>query len=218
MALTQQSIDRLISGFQNDLERAETLYARIALAGATNNVDGSHSALRQPDRRDAAQFIFFEAAAQFETFCNEAFKIEVRYEFSVQPQRADFVMGNIDRGLVGTMGWASPKMLRSRAQALFGKKGFFARMDQRVGETAYLRLTQAHKVRNRVAHTGGKASKEFRKILDDLEVPRASRKGLSVGRLLMDYPATVQADDRWFYRFINAYRSLSEVYHEYMRS
>jgi len=109
MALTQKSIDRLVSGLQHDLGRAETLYARIALAGATNNDDGSCSALRQPDRRDAAQFIYFEAAAQFETFCNEAFKIEVRYEFEVQPNRADYIMGNIDRGFVGVMGWGAPQ-------------------------------------------------------------------------------------------------------------
>ncbi len=64
MALTQAAIDRLVNGFENDLERAESLYARIALAGATKKGDGSYSALRQPDRRDAAQFIFFEAAAR----------------------------------------------------------------------------------------------------------------------------------------------------------
>ena len=217
MALTQQSIDRLVSRIQNDLDRAESLYVRIALAGATTNDDGTHSALRQPDRRDAAQFIFFEAAAQFETFCNEAFKVEVRYEFEVQPQRAKFIMGNIDRGLVGVMGWASPRVLRSRARALFGKRGFFARMDTRLGDPTYLRLTHAHKVRNRIAHAGGNASKDFNAILNDLGVPPASRRGLSVGRLLMDYPATAVADDRWFYRFIGAYRAMSEDYLQCMQ-
>ena len=216
MALTQQSIDRLVSGIQNDLGRAETLYSRIALAGATNNEDDSYSALRQPDRRDAAQFIFFEAAAQFETFCNEAFKVEVRYEFEVQPKKADFIMGNIDRGLVGVMGWGSPQVLRSRARALFGRRGFFARMETRLGDQTYLRLTQAHKVRNRIAHTGGKASRDFNAILNDLGVPAASRRGLSVGRLLMDYPATARTDDRWFYRFVQAYRAMSHHYRQYM--
>ena len=111
MALTQGTIDSLVKMFKKDLERARSLYTRIALAGATNTGNNSYSALRQPDRRDAAQFIFFEVAAKFETFCNEAFKIEVRYEFGVQPQRADFIMGNIDRGVARVMGWASPKML-----------------------------------------------------------------------------------------------------------
>ena len=47
MPLTQQSIDRLVDGFQKDLERAETLYARIALSGGTNN-DDAYSPLLQP--------------------------------------------------------------------------------------------------------------------------------------------------------------------------
>ena len=217
MALTQKSIDRLVSGLQHDLGRAETLYARIALAGATNNDEGSCSALRQPDRRDAAQFIYFEAAAQFETFCNEAFKIEVRYEFEVQPNRADYIMGNIDRGFVGVMGWGAPQVLRSRARALFGKRGFFARMDTRLGDRTYLRLTQAHKVRNRIAHSGGKASRDFNGILSELGLPEASRCGLSVGRLLIDYPATAQTKYRWFYRFVRAYRAMADDYHQYMK-
>ena len=146
MSLTQRSINRLVAGFRNDLERAEILYERITLRGATN-MNGSYSALLQPDRRDTAQFIFFEVAAKFETFCREALKIEVRYELNVQPQRADYIMGNIDRGLEGVMGWASPKLLKDRAQALFGKKGFFARVDTRLGSQTYTRLTQAHKVR-----------------------------------------------------------------------
>lgn len=218
MALTQTTIDRLVNGFTKDLERAKSLYTRIALTGATKTGDDSYSALRQPDRRDAAQFIFFEVAAQFESFCNEAFKIEVRYEFGIQPQRADFIMGNIDRGIEGVMGWASPKMLQSRARVLYGKKGFFARLESRLGATTYLRLTQAHKVRNRVAHTGGSASKKFNKILPQLYVPAGSRQGLSVGRLLMDYPNNEPISDRWFYRFTNAYLALCENFDSYMQA
>ena len=217
MSLTQQSIDRIVDGFQKDLERAETLYERIALGGGTKS-DDAYSPLQQPDRRDAAQFIFFEAAAKFETFCNKAFKVEVRYEFKVLPKRADFIMGNIDRGLGGVMGWGSPNSLRLRARALFGKKGFFARIDTRLESQTYLRLTQAHKVRNRIAHTEGKASAEFNAILGQLGVPLSSRRGLSVGRLLMDYPTTVQSDDRWFHRFIGAYRAMLDGYRRYMRN
>ena len=217
MPLTQQSIDRLVGGFQKDLERAETLYARIALSGGTNN-DNAYSPLLQPDRRDAAQFIFFEAAAKFETFCNEAFRVEVRCEFRVLPKRANFIMGNIDRGLEGVMGWASPNSLQRRGQALFGKRGFFARMEKRLGSQTYSRLALAHKVRNRIAHARGKASRDFNAILGQLRVPAGSRKGLSVGRLLMDYPTTVQADDRWFYRFVESYRATADDYHRYMRN
>lgn len=58
MALTQNSIDRLNSGFQGDLERAETLYRRIELDGATKKIGSTYSVLRRPDRRDEMQFIF----------------------------------------------------------------------------------------------------------------------------------------------------------------
>lgn len=218
MALTQATIDRLVNGFNKDIERAKSLYTRIALTGATKTGENSYSALQQPDRRDAAQFIFFEVAAQFELFCNEAFKIEVRSEFQIQPQRADFVMGNTDRGIAGVMGWASPKTLQSRARALYGKKGFFARLESRLGATTYMRLTQAHKVRNRIAHTGGSAATKFNKILPQLCVPARSRKGLSVGRLLMDYPNNEPINGRWFYRFTNAYLTLSENFDSYIRA
>lgn len=216
MPLTRKSIDRIIVSFRSDLDRAESLYDRIVMAGATRNSDGTYSALRQPDRRDAAQFIFFEAAARFETFCNNTFKIEVRYEFEVRPQRADFIMGNIDQGLEKVMGWSSPTMLQRRARALFGKRGFFARLETRLGSQTYDRLTQAHKVRNRIAHTGGRASKEFIKILGKLHVPQRSRRGLSVGCLLTDYPINAQDNDRWFHRFVASYRNMSDEFRKYI--
>jgi hypothetical protein len=216
MALTQATIDRLVNGFKVDLERAQVLYGRIALAGATIDQNGAYLALRQPDRRDAAQFIFFEAAAQFELFCLEAFKIEVRSKFDIQPQRAVYVMGGTDRGLAGFMGWASPRLLQDRARALFGKVGFFAHLERRLGTPTYQRLTHAHKVRNRIAHTSGSASPDFNAILAQLNVPVGSRQGLSVGRLLMDYPTSQLADDRWFYRFINAYEELATKFESFI--
>lgn len=208
MALTRSVIDALVVGFRSDLARAETLYERIAISGARRNVDGTFSALRQPDRRDAAQFIFFEVAAQFEAFCCGAFMIEVRHRLKVQPQRAKFIMGTIDKGLGGVMGWGAPKQLQSRARNLHGQVGFFARLEARLGNVVYVNLVNAHKIRNRVAHSGGNASKDFNAILGQLQVPIGSRKGLSVGRLLLDYPVNAAAADRWFYRLLSAYRSL----------
>lgn len=216
MALTPATIGRLINKFQGDLERARTLHDRIAVSGATQVVNGTYSPLLNPDRRDAAQFIFFEAAAEFESFCTSAFRIEVRHMFNIQPRRADHVMGSIDRGLAGTMGWASPTRLKDRAQALFGKSGFFGRLDVHLGVQTWDRLTYAHKVRNRIAHTGGNASKDFNQILGSLQVPVQSRKGLGVGRLLLDYPQNVQPNDRWFFRFIGAYLALSNAYRSHM--
>jgi hypothetical protein len=174
MALTQATIDRLTHGFKDDLARAKDLSVRIALNGASRiNADtngasrinaDTYGSLSQPDRRDAAQFIFFEAAALFESFCVESFKIEVRRKFDIQPQRATFIMDGVDRGLTGVMGWASPSKMQERARNLFGKVGFFARLEDRLGSTTYLRLTQAHKVRNRIAHAGGNAASEFNNI------------------------------------------------------
>ena len=217
MPLTQATIDRLVDNFLKDLDRAEDLYVRIAIAGATMNDDFTYSSLLQPDRRDAAQFIFFEAAAQFETFSAKAFRLEVRDYFDVQPKRANYIMGNIDRGLAGLSAWASPKVLKGRAQALFGMIGFFARIDVKIGHTSYQRLLHAHKVRNRIAHADGNAGKQFKEILGQLNVPQRSRQGLSVGRLLMEYPNNVGQDDRWFYRFIEAYRRTANQFHRYMQ-
>ena len=218
MALTRNVIDRLVVGFRTDVVRAETLYGRIALSGATRNGTGAFSPLLQPDKRDAAQFIFFEVAAQFEHFCSEAFLIEVRHEFGVQPQRAMHVMGSSDRGLSGVMGWGAPKMLQGRARNLYGKRGFFARLETRLGQTHYQRLGYAHKIRNRIAHSGGNASKDFNAILGNLGVPVGSRKGLSVGRLLMDYPNGTNANDRWFFRLTGAYRTLVDDFEQYFHA
>jgi len=216
VALAWSVINGLVTGFHNDLARARSLYETIALNGARRNGDG-YSPLRQPDRRDAAQFIFFEIAAQFEHFCLEAFQIEVRYHFKVQPQRARHLMGSADRGLAGVMGWGAPKQLQSRARNLYGKNGFFARLETHLGEQTYLKLVNAHKIRNRVAHNGGNAVKDFNAILAQLQVPQPSRKGLSVGRLLMDYPTAAPQTDRWFFRLIAAYKALADTFLAYFR-
>ena len=212
MPVAQRIVEKLVASFRKDLTRAEALYERIALSGARKNSDDSYSPLMQPDRRDAAQFIFFEVAAKFEAFCSEAFMIEVRHEFSVQPQRAMFIMGSIDRGLIGVMGWGAPKQLQDRACRLYGMRGFFARLKTKIGDDAYQRLVNAHKIRNRIAHSGGNASKDFNAILGQLQVPATSRKGLSVGRLLMDYPSNASQEDRWFYRLLAAYRTFADEF------
>lgn len=125
MALTRNIKDRLIRTTSDAFARANTLYSRIALNGGT--YDGTnYNPLMNPDRRDAATFIFFEVAAQYENFCAEAFEIEVRKKFGVGPKTASYLMGSSDRGLAGFMGWASPVTIEERARHLFGKTGFFA--------------------------------------------------------------------------------------------
>lgn len=211
MALTRAVKDRLVTQTKDNLARATTLYTRLALNGGFRNGQ-DFSPLMHPDRRDVATFIFFEAAAQYESFCAEAFKLEVRKAFSVQPKYAINIMGSSDRGLAGVMGWASPSVVQERARHLFGKSGFFGRLETILGSSAYNTLIHAHKVRNRVAHNGGNAVSDYRKVLGQLGVPQRSRRGMSVGRLLMDYPIKAAARDRWFDRFLKAYLTAVEAF------
>ncbi|HPU86388.1 MAG TPA: hypothetical protein PLE60_13755 [Candidatus Latescibacteria bacterium] len=165
-----------------------------------------------PDRRDVAAFIFFEISAQYENFCCEALEIEVRKRFGVEPKHAVNIMGSSDKGLTGTMGWGAPDVVQSRAQNLLGKSGFFGRFEDILGKPTYDTLAHAHKVRNRIAHGGTKAITDYNRILAQLGVPVRSRRGLSAGRLLMEYPGNVAQGDRWFSRFITAYQKVIEEY------
>lgn len=207
MALTVGVKNDLVRQTNEAISRARTLHQRICLSGATQN-GGGFTRLLNVDRRDAASFIFFEVAAQYEHFCCEAFRIEVRKRFEVGPTRADSIMGSVDRGLSGTMGWAIPATLKERANTLFGKVGFFGRFDTLLPQATIDRLVWAHKVRNRIAHNGTKAVSAYTGILNQLAVPNAARSGLSVGRLLLDYPSAALANDRWFDRFLSAYGSV----------
>lgn len=207
MALTNAAIDRRVDQFQKDVNRAHDLYARLVDRGYSVEDDSEYATpLRQPDRRDAGQFIFFEVAAKYEAVARDLFRIEVRLRLTDSQQRAEFIMGSVDRGLQGVMGWGSPKQLSDRARNLFGKTGFFARLESHVGTTTYQRLSLAHKVRNHIAHSGTAA---YQKALAALRVPKKSRRGCGPGRVLVDYPSTVSKDDRWFHRFIAAYESLT---------
>lgn len=207
MALTDSAIDKRINQFTTDIDRAESLYNTIVLDGYTAPDDAEWATrLRQPDRRDVAQFIFFEVAAKFESLMRDLFQIEVRIRLVDSPQRAEFIMGSVDRGLQGVMGWGSPKQVSDRAANLFGQNGFFARLQHNLGDTTYQRLVIAHKIRNHIAHSGTSA---YKSVLGQLSVPQRSRKGCGPGRVLIDYPASAAIDDRWFHRFLGAYTDCS---------
>jgi hypothetical protein len=194
----------LVATIREQLQRARTLYDRIARNGM-HLVGVNPRALRQTDKRDAAQFIFFEAAAQFEDFMFEAFKIESRHRLGISAVRVPYIIGSSDRGFTGIMGWAAPTVVRDRAENLYGRVGFFARLNTVLGAATYQRLGYAHLVRNRIAHQGGDARKKYRNILGTLGVPVGSRKGLGPGRLLLEYPAASPPNDKWFYRFLTCY-------------
>jgi hypothetical protein len=206
MPLTNAVKAALVDRFREQLEHARQLYDTIVRNGMRRNPGGATPTnLMNHDKRDAAQFIFFEVAAQFEDFVTEAFKMEVRLRLGVSPKRAEYIMGSTDRGLAGVMGWGAPKTVRERAEHLFGKQGFFARVKNHVGDAHDDRLIHAHVTRNRVAHNGKQAREAFAKILGTLLVPAPERQGLSVGRLLTEHPPGSAADDRWFHRFLASY-------------
>lgn len=208
---------QLVRTMRSEIARAQALYDVFVTNGRTQSTSGQSKSLRQTDRRDAAQFIFFEVAAKFESFACDAFQLEVRARLDVQPQRAEYLMGNIDRGLQGVMGWAIPTKLRERARNLFGRKGYFARLEDLLGSNVYQRLGYAHKVRNRIAHSGGGAASDYRALLGNLNVPAASRQGLSPGRLLIEYPSTAASSDRWFHRFLQAYENCVTTFNRSLR-
>jgi hypothetical protein len=194
----------LVATIRGQLQRARTLYDRIARNGM-HIVGANPTPLRQTDKRDAAQFIYFEAAAQFEDFMFEAFKIEARNRLGISAVRVPYIIGSSDRGLTGIMGWAAPAVVRERAEHLYGKVGFFGRLNTVLPTATYQRLGYAHLVRNRIAHQGGEAAARYRNILANMTVPAGSRKGLGPGRLLLEYPAASAANDKWFYRFLTCY-------------
>jgi hypothetical protein len=206
VALSKNAVANRCNQFEADLKRALDLYKVLVEQGHTAPPGKAARALRQPDRRDAAQFIFFEIAAKFEAFIQDLFMIEVRKNLSVSPARAVFIMGHPDRGLSGVMGWGAVPQVRDRARNLFGAHGFFAHLETVLGKVPYQRLQLAHTLRNRVAHDTSDARAKYRKALATLQVPKKSRQGAGVGRVLLEYPHRAKANDRWFHRFLEAYR------------
>ena len=206
----------LLNKFRTQLTRSQTLFDRIVKNGMTESNGGTPTRLLQPDRRDACQFIFFEIAAAYEDFVCESFKLEVRHHFDISPKKATYIMGSVDRALTGVMGWASPRVVSQRGEHLFGKKGFFAKLHDQLNQVTYQRLSNAHKVRNRIAHGGDQSAEAYRNILHQLSVPQNSRKGLSPGRLLLEYPETANVNDKWFHRFLGAYETLANEFDSYL--
>jgi hypothetical protein len=205
----KRAVRRRVAQFEADLDRAVALFGTLVLNGMSNAAGGVPTPLRQPDRRDAAQFIFFEIAAKFEALMQDLFVIAIRKKYSVSPSRAEFIMGSPDRGLGGILGWGSVETIQKRARNLFGKVGFLPQLKGVIDEPAFSRLGLAHTLRNRVAHDTPDAREKYRKALATLGVPKRSRQGAGVGRVLIEYPAGAQAGDRWFHRFLRAYRRVA---------
>jgi hypothetical protein len=176
--------------------------------------DAKWRKLRQPERRDLAEGIFFEVAAKFEAFIKFAFQYCASRRFNVDGPRALYIIGTLDRGIKGTFGWANPEMLASRGLNLFGVEGFFGRFNVRVGSGIRKKLKWAQMLRNRIAHDSA-ASEEFSKLENALGVPANARGWMSEGRLLMDYPTTSPKSNRLFFQLMKSYRLFGKQFKKY---
>lgn len=208
---TKAAVTTTCTAFRGALDRATTLYERLALRGYTKNPGAADpSRIIQPDRRDVTQFVFFEAAALFEGFVQEMFAFEVRSQFGVSPSRAEFIMGSADKGLQNAMGWGAPDVITTRAKNLFGNHGFHAKLATDLA-AHYDSLVHAHSVRNRIAHGGGGggAAKKYQAVLNWAGVPQAERSGCGPGRFLHDYSNA--AGHKFFVAFLAAYRGYANA-------
>ncbi|MGC4015100.1 MAG: hypothetical protein QM755_11380 [Luteolibacter sp.] len=201
---------QILKEMHDALERNRKLREKLHQHGSWNDI-GTTRPLANSDKRDLTVFIFFETAAVFETFSQEAFLLAVRKKFGVQPKLAKNIAGNIDRGLQGIMGWAAPPMIVDRAKAVFGKTHFLAKIKDTLPQYHYDWLSHAHRVRNRIAHPSDGAKQQLNRLHTALGVPQTARKGAGPGRILSEYPSAVADDDRWFHRFLKAYEGYCDL-------
>jgi hypothetical protein len=215
--------------FIGDLQRLSTLFLTTVVAGGTRvrNVHGStrivaywwnerthFHPLRQVDKRELTEAIFFEAAAKFEEFAFDAFLYSVRKRFKVSATKADYIMGNPDSGTKRVAGWASIPLLKSRGLNLLGAKSFFARLDNRLNPRLRKLLDLAHLLRNRIAHEGG-ASKKLLSLMQHFGVPKSQMPGMIPGRFLLEYPPSTRIPSRMIYVLIFAYARFAQQWKRY---
>lgn len=207
--VTKAFVTSATGAFAGDLSRARDLYRKIVLHGYSRPTGTQPVRLQNPDTRDAAQFIFFEVAAQFEDFAKKMFQAEVRSKLKVTVDQCCYIMGDIDRGLDSKLGWGSPTLLRARGTNLLGKTSYFSTIHSTLGTATFNELVAAHTVRNRIAHSGGQAQSRFVRHLVGLGIPAAQRMGMSCGRFLRDYPAASPAAGKYFFVYLAAYEAFA---------
>lgn len=167
------------------VNRAFQLYDETCRRGAKWMIDGDERGPRAPDKRDIAEMLFFEVAAQWEAFSTAAFEEEVKQRYRVKRITARHIMGHIDNESV--RGYGSPKRLVDRAQAMLSESSPLVTFQANVPQ-AYDRLFHSYRIRNYLAHTGmGGGRDGFLDVLNALNVPVAQRRWMSVGRLLLDH-------------------------------
>lgn len=165
---------KLLKKFNGEVRRARHLEDLIIRRGyyTDGGPSGPFRRLRVTEQRDIAEYIAFEAATGFEHFSREVFILAARKQYGVQPSRAEYIMGTVDRGLTGVTGWGAPAHVKKRANALFGRRHFIAKLDAELPTGCYDVLIHAHKIRNRIAHQAGRQSPKMETTYSYARVPR----------------------------------------------
>ncbi len=197
-------------------KRARQLFERVVRNGYAVKDAGEAKPkpkpLSNPDRRDLAEYIFFEVAAKFELFAKRTLVLEVQKKLHVNRTRAEHMVGSSDEGIRPNMGgWAHVTKMKRRSAGLLGKNSTYAQVDSLLGNPKATYLEMALVIRNRIGH--GKGNDTFTKMLgkDPVRLTPAQRKGLGPGRFLAEYPKAAPDDQEWFFALLDAYEEWAQI-------
>ena len=123
--VTKAFVNNATTAFSTNIDRAQDLYRKIVLHGYTMSPAGAPPVrMTNPDTRDAAQFIFFEVAAQFEDYAKKMFEAEIRAKLKVTALQSGFIMGDADRGMDTKLGWGSRRRFSERGETRSERRRF----------------------------------------------------------------------------------------------
>lgn len=192
--------------FRKAIKRAFDLYRKLSKA-KIEETPTRRRGLRAPDQRDLAQFIFLDVASQWEAFCVSLFALELKKMYQVRDDVAERMMGSVDGGRI--QGYADPDRIVERARVILGQTSPWVKLERKMGRPVVNFLTYSQTIRNFIAHAGiGRGREKFHDLLATLSIPTKSRKGLSAGRLLLDYKDSTGTI--WFEALLNNYDAVAD--------
>lgn len=172
-------------------------------------VAGSLRGLRNPDKRDIGQLLFFDVASQWEAFSTAVFELEIKKLYHVHRKVASRMMSSVDEG-AQVSGYAHPELIEKRAKAFLAKTSPWANLRTDLGQQTYDYLFSSYRIRNFIAHAGlGKGREDFRKVVTNAGVPTRQRKGLSAGRFLLEYSPR-GTNTNWFSTLLSNYERVAD--------
>lgn len=192
--------------FKKAIARAFSLYSKLSKAKVEERPNRTRG-LRAPDQRDIAQFIFLDVATQWEAFCVSVFALELKKLYHVRDEVVERMMGSVDGGRI--QGYADPDRIVERARVMLGASSPWVKLERELGRPVLNYLTYSQTIRNFIAHAGiGRGRDKFHNLLASLSIPMHSRKGLSAGRLLLDY--TDSTGTIWFKVLLDNYSTVAD--------